>query len=1017
MRGPILLFLLLLGVTTSYAQGTFRGKVTDPNGEAVMEVKILLLENKAVITKTDLDGNFTLNIPDNALYKVRFTHYAHDTLIESIQIKDKEVLVKNITINPRNTTKNEKQITVGIKQVKANDYYMEKIKLNSATTIDYISSETMKKTGDPNVTAAVARVSGVSTNGGLITVRGIGDRYVKTTLNGSRIPTLDPLTNNIKLDIIPTSLVDNVIITKSASPNLPGDWAGAYISVETKDFPDKLSVNIESSFGYNAQTTFKDFITSDRSKTDWLGFDGGLRSRKGNEDFSQPILTPTSYQEMVALGLGQYFSQQGINGWVDGSPESNTYMRLGLVQLGLLQANNINSDVSYQQALAIYNQQYKPQAYSILNPNGTDFNNGFSNNWNSIYRKAPIAFTQNISVGDQVKLFGKQLGFFVGFRYGNSVRFDPNGISQRILNESLGYAIDYKDSARISKETNSWSALINLAYKLNDNNKISLLYMPNVFGSNDVARFSNMELDAGQELKIRNSIFYEERNQKITQFQSKHFLPKLGLKIESNVSYTRGKSKAPDFKLMQYSYNMINGQIDAYEFSPTAGEGIRRYFRYLNENIFDSRLQFEKPFSKESKLSRSIKFGGSFQQETRKSLLEEYYLAKGNAFNPNLQNEDINEYLNPDQFIMQNGQIGYYYLQTIWPRNNSFGIGKIASSFLMIDFEVNNKIRLAGGVRAESTDIFTDVLEYHRNNYEYNDVRRENFEGFPFINAASLKQVNYLPSGSLIVKIKNDTISQSNLRFNLSQTIARPSFRELYDGVIYDYEFRTLIFGNSNLKPVQITNYDMRFENYWKNGDNLSASIFYKDFRNHIEMGFEVDGITWQNVEKSNVKGVEIEFKKTISKSFDIRSNVTFVKSLSQFVLKQLSVYQGIKYYTPIDTINRVMFGQAPYIVNVISSYSNQKMGLNVSISYNLQGPRLVISSAIQGTADVYEMPRHLIDFKLTKAIKEHFTLSLTVRDLLNSPVQRQYKTSNEFQTYDYFRYGTNFQLGIIYKL
>ena len=312
MRGPILLFLLFLGVTTSYAQGTFRGKVTDPNGESVMEVKILLLENKAVITKTDLDGNFTLNIPDNAMYKVRFTHYAHDTLIESIQIKDKEVLVKNITINPRNTTKNEKQITVGIKQVKANDYYMEKIKLNSATTIDYISSETMKKTGDANVTAAVARVSGVSTNGGLITVRGIGDRYVKTTLNGSRIPTLDPLTNNIKLDIFPASLVDNIIISKTASPDLPGDWAGAYISVETKDYPDKLTVNVETSLGYNAQTSFKNIITSDRSGTDWLGFDGGLRQREDrNEQIAQPILAPSNYQEMLALGLGDYFKSIG----------------------------------------------------------------------------------------------------------------------------------------------------------------------------------------------------------------------------------------------------------------------------------------------------------------------------------------------------------------------------------------------------------------------------------------------------------------------------------------------------------------------------------------------------------------------------------------------------------------------------------------------------------------------------------------------------------------------------------
>ncbi len=1020
MRGLVLLLFTFLFISQSFSQGTFRGKVTDPNGEAVMEVKILLLENKAVITKTDLDGNFTLNFPDNAAYHVRFTHYAHDTLIEIIQLKDKEVLVKNITINQRNTTKNVNQVTVSIKQVKANDYYMEKVKLNSATTIDYISSETMKKTGDPNVTAAVARVSGVSTNGGLITVRGIGDRYVKTTLNGSRIPTLDPLTNNIKLDIIPTSLIDNIIITKSASPDLPGDWAGAYISVETKDYPDKLSVNIESSFGYNAQTTFKDFITSDRSSTDWLGFDRGLRTRdrdKDNTSFAQPNLTPTSYQEMVALGLGHYFSQQGINGWVDGSPESSTYMRLGLVQLGLLQANDMNNNASYQQALSVYNQQYKPQAFSALNPNGTDYNNGFSNNWSSTYRKAPLAFTQNISVGDQVKLFGKPLGYIVGFRYGNTVRYDPNGISQRIMNESLGYTVDFVDSTRISKETNSWSALINLAYKLSDKHKISFLYMPNIFGSNDVSRFSNLQLVQGQELKIRNSIFYEERNQQITQFQSKHFLPKLGLKIETNASFTRGKSIAPDFKLMQYAYNIVNGQVGAYEFATNAGEGIRRYYRYLNENVFDSRLQFEKPLSKEGKLSRNLKFGGAFQKSTRQSILDEYYLSKGNSFIPALQNQDINAYLSPDHFIMQNGQVGYYYSRTQWARNNTFGLGNIAASYIMLDFEFNKNIRFAGGVRAESTNIFTDVLDYYRNGYANNDIRRENMGGFPLINAASIKQVNYLPSGSLIFKFKNDTVGQSNIRLNYSQTLARPSFRELNDGAVYDYEFRTLIYGNSSLQPVYITNYDLRYEKYWNNGDNISASVFYKDFRNHIEMGFEVDGITWENISKSNVKGVEFEVKKKLSKSFDIRSNVTLVKSISQFVVKELEVIQGIKYYTPVDTINRVMFGQAPYIVNLIASYTHEKLGLNASITYNIQGPRLVISSAIKGMADVYEMPRNMIDFKMTKSIKKHFTVSLTVRDLLNAKVRREYKTDNGYQTYDSYRYGTNVQLGIIYKL
>ncbi|MBK7042178.1 MAG: TonB-dependent receptor plug domain-containing protein [Bacteroidetes bacterium] len=120
----------------------------------------------------------------------------------------------------------------------------------------------MKKIGDTNVTTAVSRVSGVSTNGSFITVRGIGDRYVLTAINGSQIPTLDPFTNNIKLDIIPSSLVDNVIISKTASPDLPGDWTGAYISVETKDYPEKMSLNIETTVGYNQNSSFRDILAN-----------------------------------------------------------------------------------------------------------------------------------------------------------------------------------------------------------------------------------------------------------------------------------------------------------------------------------------------------------------------------------------------------------------------------------------------------------------------------------------------------------------------------------------------------------------------------------------------------------------------------------------------------------------------------------------------------------------------------------------------------------------------------------
>jgi len=1018
MRLITCLFLIFFALTYSYAQGTLTGRVTDIKGELLIGVKLVALEDKSIITKTDLEGQYTLKFPDAKPYTVKVIFIGYDTISAPFEFKKSEVINKDFTLNEYTTTKNIEGISIIGKQIRANDYYMEKVKVNSATTIDYISSETMKRTGDPNATAAIARVSGVSTNGGLITVRGIGDRYVKTTLNGARIPTLDPLTNNIKLDMFPTSLIDNIIITKSASPDLPGDWAGAYISVETKDYPDKLTVNLESQFGVNAQTTFQDFITSERSATDWLGFDKGLRTKVDN-NFIEPQLNPTSYQEMVALGLGNYFSSIGVNGWIDGSAESNTYMKLGLVQLGLLSPASMNDNASYQQALQSYNNTLKQDAFHKINPDGTDYNNGFKNNWTASYRKAPINYTQNFSIGDQTTLFGKKLGYLFGFRYGNTVRYDPNGISQRLLNEDAGFKVEFQDSAKISKETNTWSILMNLAYKLNDNNKLTFLYMPNFSGSNDVSRFSNMsDGTQGQNFSIRNNIFYEQRKQQIMQFSSQHFIPKIKLKIDLNATYTLGKSLAPDFKLIQYQYNITGDSTISYEFATNAGQGIRRFYRSLGENIFDSRINMELPLDASSKLARKLKFGGAFQGSDRVSNLDEYYLAKGNTFVPNLQSEDVNSYLSPNKMTMNNGQIDFYYKHAQFPRNNSFGKGQIAAIFFMTDYEFSNKLRLSAGVRAESTNLFTDVTDYYKLGYTQNDKRRENLGGFPLINAASIKQVNYLPSASFIYKLKNDTIGQTNLRFNVSQTIARPSFRELYDGAVYDYEFRSLIYGNSALKPVQITNFDFRGESYFKNGDNVSVSLFYKDFKNHIEMGFQVDGITWENIKVSNVKGIEVEFKKKVGKSFELRSNVTLVKSTSQFVVRTLEIVDGIKVFTPVDTIYRPMYGQAPYIINAIASYKNDKLGMVATLSYNIQGPRLVISSSIKGLADVYELQRNLIDFKISKNLGDHFVTNLTIRDLLNAPVRRSYKLPDgSYQIYDRFRYGTNFTLGIAYKL
>jgi hypothetical protein len=1001
----------------SFSQGTLNGKITDLNGEPLYGVVVRSTINSAVGAVCDFDGIFTLKIPDNKTHIITFYLTGYEELRDTVLLRNGAIIDRGYTMLEKSVVVS-KEVIIAAKASKAADSYMEKIKMNSPVSIDYISSETMKKTGDATVVGAIARVSGVSTNGGLITVRGIGDRYIKTTLNGSRIPTLDPLTNNIKLDIFPASLVDNIVITKTQSPDLPGDWSGAYISVETKDYPDKLTVNIESQFGYNPQVTFKDFITSERSSTDWLGFDSGVRQRTDRNIIS-PNLNIGTYQEMAALGLTNYFNGIGVHGWIDGNAQADSYFKLGLVQLGLLSSGQINDPVAYQNARNNYNANYRPKAIEMINPSGKDYGNGFSKSWDTRFAKAPINYTQNFSFGNQTTLFGREFGYFFGFRYGSSFRYDANGISQRVGDESLGYPFERQDNALISRQSNSWSALLNLAYKIGDNSRISFLFMPNFIGTNDVADYTSQRLPTEfQEIDVSKNIFYEQRKQLIYQGAFQHFIPKHDVKIDFNVSYTDGASVAPDFKALNYTYTVRDTQIDSYNFGPTAGEGIRRYYRYLDENILDSRLSAEFPIALKGKKDRlKIKTGIATTRNYKKIDNDEYRVALGNNSSlPPLLNGNIDQYMGGNRFVMNNGIIDFYYENLYYDRNHSFGHSNVDAGYILTNVDLTSNLRFSGGFRAEHTDIFADVDKFNRLNYERNDPRRLNVGGFPYVNPAEIKQWNVLPSGSLIYKIERSRWGRTNLRLNYSSTLARPSIRELSDAAIFDNEFRTLIYGNSDLKMVRTYNYDFRAETFLPNGDNLSVSLFHKDFRNHIELGFGSAGITWQNISRAYAQGLELEGHKVISKHFDFRANVTFVKSQERFIRQDFQVIDGIKVFSPLDTVYRPMYGQAPYLVNAIFSYKSDTLGLVATVSYNVQGPRLVIAGVVKGRPDVYEIPRHLIDFKVSKNFGKKISCSITVRDILNAPVRRSYQLPSGLVDFDRFRYGTNILFSIAYK-
>jgi hypothetical protein len=114
------------------------------------------------------------------------------------------------------------------------------------------------------------------------------------------------------------------------------------------------------------------------------------------------------------------------------------------------------------------------------------------------------------------------------------------------------------------------------------------------------------------------------------------------------------------------------------------------------------------------------------------------------------------------------------------------------------------------------------------------------------------------------------------------------------------------------------------------------------------------------------------------------------------------------------------MFGQAPYIINTTLTYGLDSIGLSLSGSYNVQGPKLAVTNSelLPDGIRAYEMPRHLIDLTATQKIGGHWSLTFRVRDLLNAPIRREYLFASGYDyTFDQYAYGTEYQLTIQYTI
>lgn len=144
--------------------------------------------------------------------------------------------------------------------------------------VSVLSAQDIQRTGEGDIAGALERVTGLSVVGeGFVYVRGLGDRYSLSLLNGSPLPSPDPLKRVVPLDLFPSSLIASALVQKSYSPNFPGEYGGGVINLTTKAIPTESFFEIGASIGYDTEVTRKLGYTYYGSKGDWTGFDSGAR--------------------------------------------------------------------------------------------------------------------------------------------------------------------------------------------------------------------------------------------------------------------------------------------------------------------------------------------------------------------------------------------------------------------------------------------------------------------------------------------------------------------------------------------------------------------------------------------------------------------------------------------------------------------------------------------------------------------------------------------------------------------
>lgn len=958
MRHSFLFLLLLLATAVFSQNGTVRGSVIETStGDPVISGTVFVVETSGG-TVTDLDGTFELSLPEG-LYTIQISYIGYQTTtIEEVTVKANEVtLLTSIQLSDDNVTLQE--VVVKASAIRRSESAILFLKKDAPAMLDGISSDRMRLTGDATAVEAAKRVTGVSIEGGkYVYVRGLGDRYTKTTLNGVDIPGLDPDRNTLQMDIFPSKLIDNIIVSKNFTANMPADFTGGLLNVETKAFPEERFFNVSFGTSFNPDMHLNsDFLTYTPGKTDWLGFDDGSRELPARATQAN-IPTPIS-------GAGD----QEVNDFITSfNPQLGTQRKTSLLDL--------SAGVSLGNQFGLKNDDKIGYVFSLS-------------------YKSEYKYYDDVSYGEYQRLI------------------DP------AFYEMLYATVQ---DGQLGERNVLLGGLAGLAYKTKSSKyRLTAMRLQNGESRAGKFMIDNDGERVGQSGYIAESdnLEYNERSLTNVLLNGQHVFPESDWKIDWRLSPTISRSEDPDIRKTAFTVRTLNRQFDAgaggnpsriwrylEEMNAVAKVDLTKSYQFKGENaklsfgashVYKERdyeilffdIQFFANQSWPNADPAIVLNPENIFPNTPNSI---YYQSGNNDPNPNAYNSTINNtafYVSNEftPFTKLKAILGLRaenYVQRHTGRDQRFASG-----------DIENGRNLDNEVVLDNLDLFPTVNLIYALGSEQNlrvayarTIARPSFKELSFAQIID-PITNRIFNGSLFSysdwsgQLVPTDVNNFDLRWELFQEGG-----QLFSVSGFYKQF------NNPIELVRIPEQQTSTEFQPRNVGN--GQLFGAELEIRKNLAFLSDRL----------------------RRFSFSGNFTIVESIIDMTSTEFNA--RLTYEKEGESLQdtRQMAGQAPYVINAGVTYANPDKGWDAGLFYNVKGKTLEIVGA--GLfPDVFFQPFHNVNFSLQKTLGAdgNTTIDFQVSNILNDSLESLYSSFRaDDEIFNRLNPGRSFGLGISHK-